>query len=30
VVAGALADRTRELQVRWSGAADAPEDLEDA
>jgi hypothetical protein len=30
VVAGALADRTRELQVRWSGAADAPEGLEDA
>jgi CRP-like cAMP-binding protein len=30
VVAGALADRTRELQVRWSGAADVPEGLEDA
>jgi CRP-like cAMP-binding protein len=30
VVAGALADRTRELQVRWSGAADAAEGLEDA
>jgi CRP-like cAMP-binding protein len=30
VVAGALADRTRELQVRWSGVADAPEGLEDA
>jgi CRP-like cAMP-binding protein len=30
VVAGALADRTRELQVRWSGAPGAPEGLEDA
>jgi CRP-like cAMP-binding protein len=30
VVAGALADRTRELQVRWSGAAGAPGGREDA
>ena len=30
LVAGALADRTRELQARWSGGADAPEALEDA
>jgi CRP-like cAMP-binding protein len=30
VVAGALADRTRELQVRWSGTPGAPEGLEDA
>jgi CRP-like cAMP-binding protein len=30
VVAGALADRTRELQVRWSGPAGVPEGREDA
>ena len=30
MVAGVLADRTRELQVRWSAAADAREDPDDA
>jgi CRP-like cAMP-binding protein len=30
LVAGALADRTRDLQVRWSGSADAREVPDDA
>jgi CRP-like cAMP-binding protein len=30
LVAGALAERTRELQARWSGAADTPEVPDDA
>jgi CRP-like cAMP-binding protein len=30
MVAGALADRTKDLQVRWSGAPDAPEDPDHA